>query len=523
MSRPRFAPLYLLPRKSSIAQLHQQLKGMVGVGAVDSYNVQFLFLDSFDWRLYRKGWALQASQHNEKWLLKLYEIKTGTTLAISPIDFLPRFITDIPTGALVKKLSKPLFPRALSTVCELQLRRREYVYCNQEGKQYLRLFLDQPQATLPEEPRNKKLLNWLAIEPIRGYEKEAQKFIKSLFNQVELSETDFCMLCLCLDAWNIEPTIKNTKAQIQIRYDEPAHQALKRIFLSLLDTMCVNENGLIEQLDTEFLHDYRIAARRTRSLLGQFKKIIPPDKLDMFKNEYAWLSSLTGPARDYDVMLLELPEYQASLPGYDIADFTALESYLREQQQNAYKTLAEALRSNRYTDFKQNWRNFLESDDSGVWDVAAQIRIGEFANKRIQKVYKQVISEGKKITPQSPVEDFHELRKLCKKLRYLMEMFRELYPSYKVKILTKELKNLQNDLGKLQDLEVHAEILQDFLTRKTMNQDNSHVPVNAIQQSIDDMNTQKKAIMHNFCTPFNSFASKTNKNLFAELLGMKNA
>jgi len=317
------------------------------------------------------------------------------------------------------------------------------------------------------------------------------------------------------------PTNKNSRIKVKLSDDEFIPLALRRVFLSLLDTICTNESGVKKQIDSEFLHAYRVAVRRTRSLLGQVKKIIPPDKLQSFDDEYAWLSALTGPARDYDVMLLEFADYQEMLSDYQTTDFMVLRNYLQQQRNQAYASLSEDLQSHRYAELKQNWQDFLESNEFAT-GKGSQHKIGKFANKHIIHIYKTVLSEGKSIGPASPVEAFHQLRKSCKKLRYLLEMFRDLYSPGKVKVLIKELKILQDDLGELQDLEAHSEILQNFLSQEISNKDGKHEPVNTIQQLIDKMHTRKQVIMENFHEKFSLFASKKVKKMFTDLLGLKN-
>lgn len=317
------------------------------------------------------------------------------------------------------------------------------------------------------------------------------------------------------------PSNKHSKGQVALSYDDPVPLAFKRIFLSLLETMCSNESGVKEQINSEFLHDYRVAVRRTRSLLGQLNKVIPPHKLQPFHDEYAWLSTLTGPARDYDVMLLKFADYQAMLSDYDSADFLALSNYLQQQRMYAYDRLSEALQGDRYAELKQHWQDYLESDDF-MTGKGSQYKSGKFVNKRIVRVYKDVLSEGESITPKLPIEAFHQLRKSCKKLRYLIEMFRALYPVSKVRTLIKELKKLQDDLGELQDLEAHTEILQDFMTQNTIKSDENKKTREAVRQLIDKMHTRKQVIMKKFHKKFSYFASNKNIKLTAELFGNNN-
>ena len=56
-----------------------------------------------------------------------------------------------------------------------------------------------------------------------------------------------------------------------------AETAPGEIHLALLGILLANEPGLRANLDTEFLHDFRVAVRRTRALLGQIKQVFPPD------------------------------------------------------------------------------------------------------------------------------------------------------------------------------------------------------------------------------------------------------
>ena len=137
MSRPVHTNIWLLPGRSSIERTHKQLKSIAGLKTVENRTERFVFLDSFDWRLYRKGWIIQASPHGKRWLLSLIEAATGKLLAAAPVDSLPGLISDIPPGILSNRIYKPLYPRVLSPVCEVRLKRHEYVCLNGEGKHYL--------------------------------------------------------------------------------------------------------------------------------------------------------------------------------------------------------------------------------------------------------------------------------------------------------------------------------------------------------------------------------------------------
>ena len=70
---------------------------------------------------------------------------------------------------------------------------------------------------------------------------------------------------------------------------------------------------------------------------------------------------------------------------------------------------------------------------------------------------------GGAIDDASPAEDYHELRKKGKELRYLLELFgAPLYPAEVVKPMIRTLKGLQDVLGRHQDREVQVAPLRSL-------------------------------------------------------------
>ncbi|MCB0316155.1 MAG: CHAD domain-containing protein, partial [Calditrichaeota bacterium] len=72
------------------------------------------------------------------------------------------------------------------------------------------------------------------------------------------------------------------------------------------------------------------------------------------------------------------------------------------------------------------------------------------------------LKRGGKINQRSPDAKLHRLRIDCKKLRYLLEFFNSLFPGEKMSRLIKQLKKLQNHLGRFQDICVQEEALLAF-------------------------------------------------------------
>ncbi len=93
----------------------------------------------------------------------------------------------------------------------------------------------------------------------------------------------------------------------------PAAAALAAVLTALLDTIEANVPGTVRDVDTEFLHDLRIAVRRTRSALKLAGDALPGGVAGRYRAEFKWLGDLTTPTRDLDVYLLGFPEMAAGL------------------------------------------------------------------------------------------------------------------------------------------------------------------------------------------------------------------
>ena len=79
------------------------------------------------------------------------------------------------------------------------------------------------------------------------------------------------------------------------------------VFARLLEVIAENLPGTLEDVDTEFLHDLRVAVRRTRSLQRQFKTVYP-ERLQHFRDEFKRIQQVTGDLRDLDVYLLDFDD-----------------------------------------------------------------------------------------------------------------------------------------------------------------------------------------------------------------------
>ena len=75
-----------------------------------------------------------------------------------------------------------------------------------------------------------------------------------------------------------------------------------------------NVPGILDDLDTEFLHDYRICLRKVRSVLSLVKDVYPAEGTGRMRKILGDLARQTNRLRDLDVYLLARDEYRELVP-----------------------------------------------------------------------------------------------------------------------------------------------------------------------------------------------------------------
>ncbi|BCR06810.1 hypothetical protein DESUT3_38790 [Desulfuromonas versatilis] len=297
----------------------------------------------------------------------------------------------------------------------------------------------------------------------------------------------------------------------------PAAEAVRGILRRLLEALEAREAGTRAGRDPEELHDFRVAVRRIRSALGRLKGALPTAAREEFAPEFAWLGAATGPPRDMDVYLLKFPAYRDSLPAEVRDDLEPLRRFLLERQGAEQAGLVEVLDSQRYRRLKERWREFLTAP-AAAEPPGGQRPLGEVADRRLRKSLRRVLEQGAAIDDDSPAENLHELRKSCKKLRYLLEFFQDLYPAGEAGRFIKALKGLQDNLGDFQDLEVQAAALREFSVRMAEQGQAPPATLLAMGMLIEGLRQRQQQARQQFAERFTAFAGAENRRLAKRLV-----
>lgn len=454
MSERRWLEFNLLP--------HFSLPEMAGEGfpfrlrLLQQRPLGLTFYDSFDGRLHEAGFEYAVEDAGAGRASLCYRSR-GERCEALPLSVVPRFAGDLPQGRWHDRMAKALDVRALLKRAELRGERFEWAVEDDSGERVAGLVRDTLALVLPgesrvrlaprlrlmpEEPHHKAfgvLAEWLRTTPdIKGVERSYPEEVRWLTGR---------------EAAAASPARPAMVGEMR------ADAAVKQVLSGLLDVLYLNEPGVLAETDTEFLHDYRVAVRRTRSVLRQMPGVFPDRVMERFSRQFARLAQVTGEPRDMDVCLMALDRLEADFP----PSLEPLRELMRAHAVVAHESLNHYLGSSACRRLMSRWGTFL-AKPCPRRPVAENARrpVGELASHRIWKLYRSLLKEGSAITGASPADELHQLRKTAKKLRYMMDQFHDLYLPERMAPLIRSLKSLQSLLGDYQDIDVQIKRLEVF-------------------------------------------------------------
>ncbi|WP_296808028.1 CHAD domain-containing protein [Thiocapsa sp.] len=454
-----------IPHGTPIERVTDLLQGPYRPVLAPAETVTHLFYDTFDWAIFHDGGVLEFRTQRSTRRLVRSSLDGSSPPVSQTLAGEPGFASDLPLGPVRERILEICGIRRLLPVVAVESHVTAFRLVNDDADSLLRVEIHEQSARTPggDQCGPLGIRIRLVAEPYHeGVCREVEGILLDRLVPPPVA-AHTALLTDALAACGRRPGDYSSKIDDRLDPDQRADEALEALLRSLFQTLLANLDGARNHLDTEFLHDLRVATRRTRSVLGQVKGVFPSERVEDFKVRFAWLQQVTGPLRDLDVYLLDFDRYREALPSRLRACLDPVHAFLLLRQAEEQRRVADALGSPAFAALTSEWQAFLDMPlvEHPVEPNAAR-SIKSVADERIRRMAKRVRREGRAIRPDSPATDLHELRKSCKKLRYLMELFQSLYPRAKIARLIKLLKALLDHLGLVQDLAVQAEHLLDW-------------------------------------------------------------
>lgn len=442
---------FVVAGEDVLAELHERISERSDLGQSRRTVIRSTWLDTFDWRLRKAGRLLRYDEGRGTRGLVWTDLAGDelVTTATSALEW-PCRHDALPDSQVRDAVVRHIRPRALLAIARIRRQLTTTRVLDELGKTVCYLVIDR--ASVVGDP-TKLLPVRVSITTVRGYEAEARAVTTQICAVRGLAPSEGTRFTDAIAMNGAKGTAPppyplpgGSRVRTRIGPGTPVDMAVASSLLEWLTTMELTAQGAADDVDIEFLHDFRIAVRRSRSLLKLVGDVLPDAVADRGATELKWLGDLTSPTRDLDVLLDEFqPVAEELMPFVE---------HMKARREVERRRLRSGLRSARFRTFIAEWRAALEpivtapqANAGSTADVAAE---------RIHAVYEHAAKRARAITPSTRGNKLHALRKRCKELRYALDAFRPVCEPAAYKSVSRQLKDLQNGLGAMQDAHVQT-------------------------------------------------------------------
>ncbi|HEU5469162.1 MAG TPA: CYTH and CHAD domain-containing protein [Actinophytocola sp.] len=252
----------------------------------------------------------------------------------------------------------------------------------------------------------------------------------------------------------------------QADHPATAGEVVRHYLRAQADVLARNDL-LVRKGTGDAVHQLRVAARKLRSALRVFGKIIDQDRTREVEAELRWLGRRLAPARDLEVQEERFRRAAGSLPpelliGPVVARLT---KYFGRAEADAGRKVLRTLRGERYL-------RLLTAVDELLADPPFTPAAGKPATKElprhIRRAYRTVARRAERIRvlPPGPDRDTatHSMRKAAKRFRYAVEAVAPTIgkPAWRTR---RHAKKLTKVLGEFQDSVMARPVLRELGVR----------------------------------------------------------
>lgn len=227
------------------------------------------------------------------------------------------------------------------------------------------------------------------------------------------------------------------------------------------------EAGVLQDADPEYLHQMRVGTRRLRTALQVFGEAVKLPK-PARENQVRVLTKVLGQLRDLDVQMAALKDqYRPKLPPSEQEMIDRANASLHKQRVKIFAEVKATLLQSEYRNLKAAYEKWVEAPEfTTLAQLPLAVALPDILSPLLSKLLLHpgwLVAAAEQST--SSGVTLHELRKTCKQARYQAEFFTDFYGDA-FQNWVNELRQLQENLGIVQDTHVLLSVLSDHLPAK---------------------------------------------------------
>ena len=428
------------------------------------------YLDTEDWRLHRAGLVLRVRHRGRRDEATLKDTKPATTSGLRTRLEVTEALTGGDLGRLGtagpvgQRVWAVCGTRPLREMFVVRTRRRPFSL-RMGGDEVAEIALDDTViGTGEQQPAH---LHRIEVEMTGRVADDLQPLVEEMRTACGLQPATLSKFEAGLLALGIQVPGPPDLGPVSVTETSTIGEVAFAVLRRQLGVLLAHEPGTRLGEDIEELHDMRVATRRLRAALDLFVGVLPA-RAPALRAELAWLGDVLGDVRDLDVQLERMDDMEVwaapSLLGHEDtpSPLGELRALLEEERVRARHRMLEALDSTRWTRLSQGLTALARQGPNRrltATRVPAALVVPDLVEGRHRAVAKAARRAKRTRVP----ADFHRLRIRGKRLRYSLEFAAGIYGG-RTERFTRQLAQLQDRLGLMQDAEVATRRLLDLAT-----------------------------------------------------------
>ncbi len=263
-------------------------------------------------------------------------------------------------------------------------------------------------------------------------------------------------------------------------YGAGAGDGVRLILRSRFEEMRSFRDAALDWSDIEGVHDMRVASRRLRSALRDFKPYLRERKFRRLNKALKTIADALGAVRDQDVAIVALEKLAADAPPEVSAGIEQFADERRLKRDSARSELEQAITPEALAKLEREFDSALENGlkvsrkrkTVGVdRKPAERLSCRDAGRDVITERVRELQDLSASLYRPHKIRPLHEMRIAAKRLRYAIELFAPCW-NEPLASSAKEIAKMQTSLGELHDCDVWIAEIGKML--RDTNSDEAH-------------------------------------------------
>lgn len=245
-----------------------------------------------------------------------------------------------------------------------------------------------------------------------------------------------------------------------------ATEGARLVLAARMEEMCALREAAIDWSDPEGVHDMRVASRRLRSAMGDFKNHFRKRRFERLRERVKRIADTLGSVRDEDVAIIALDDLTKQAPADAKGGIQLIAGERRARRESNRAALVRAISNTTLAELQAEFSLLQTESSLALNDTTpersnseTQIEIDhehsfmDAGRKVVTRRLRRLNKSCRSLLRPFDVDRLHQARIEAKRLRYALELYESCWEDALAPFI-EQISEMQSSLGELHDCDV---------------------------------------------------------------------